>query len=172
MITSNGILLIKFFERCRLESYQDSAGVWTIGWGSTKGIKGGMLIDQAYADHLLIDQDLPDAMKRVDVMVKVPVQQCEQDSLISSAYNLRSFPALVQHLNAEGRTVYLDKLLLYCHDVQGHTLPGLKYRRCAERWMFEGMLWATIEKKIVAMRNQNLADVPWNELQEKLKDIV
>ena len=29
---------IKDFEGCRLTAYQDAAGVWTIGYGHTKGV--------------------------------------------------------------------------------------------------------------------------------------
>ena len=34
-ISPDGINLIKQFERCRLTAYQDSVGVWTIGYGTT-----------------------------------------------------------------------------------------------------------------------------------------
>ena len=37
--SQEGIALIKLYEGCRLESYQCSAGVWTIGYGSTKNVK-------------------------------------------------------------------------------------------------------------------------------------
>lgn len=33
-----GVNLIKSFEGCRLTAYQDSAGVWTIGYGHTSGL--------------------------------------------------------------------------------------------------------------------------------------
>ena len=33
-ISEEGISLIKHFEGCRLESYQDSVGIWTIGFGT------------------------------------------------------------------------------------------------------------------------------------------
>ena len=34
--SEEGISLIKNYEGCELESYQDSVGVWTIGYGHTK----------------------------------------------------------------------------------------------------------------------------------------
>ena len=40
-ISKEGIALIKKFEGCELESYQDSVGVWTIGYGHTKGVAKG-----------------------------------------------------------------------------------------------------------------------------------
>lgn len=44
---------IKEFEGVRLTSYKDSAGVWTIGAGHTRGVKSGMKITQKQADSLL-----------------------------------------------------------------------------------------------------------------------
>ena len=45
-----GLNLIKQFEGCRLSAYQCAAGVWTIGYGHTAGVKKGMTITQAQAD--------------------------------------------------------------------------------------------------------------------------
>jgi lysozyme len=44
---------IKRFEACRLTAYQDSVGVWTIGYGHTKGVKRGDKITQQQADEYL-----------------------------------------------------------------------------------------------------------------------
>lgn len=45
--------LIKHFEGCRLTAYQCPAGIWTIGYGHTAGVKPGDSISQQYADALL-----------------------------------------------------------------------------------------------------------------------
>ena len=37
-ISKNGLELIKHFEGCELKAYKCPAGVWTIGYGSTKGV--------------------------------------------------------------------------------------------------------------------------------------
>ena len=42
--SQTGIDLLKFFEGCELKAYQDSVGVWTIGYGHTKDVKSGMEI--------------------------------------------------------------------------------------------------------------------------------
>lgn len=47
------IELLKRFEGCRLKAYQDEAGVWTIGWGETAGVKKGMVWSQDHADEVL-----------------------------------------------------------------------------------------------------------------------
>ena len=44
---------IKEFEGCKLQAYQDAAGVWTIGYGHTYNVRQGDKISQQYADMLL-----------------------------------------------------------------------------------------------------------------------
>ena len=43
-ISKEGICLIKKFEGCELEAYQDAVGVWTIGYGHTKNVQEGQKI--------------------------------------------------------------------------------------------------------------------------------
>ena len=52
-ISQEGIDLIKHFEGCELESYLCSAGVLTIGYGTTKNVVDGMKITQHQAEELL-----------------------------------------------------------------------------------------------------------------------
>ena len=44
---------IKKFESCVLSAYQDSVGVWTIGYGHTAGVKKGDKITQYQAEQFL-----------------------------------------------------------------------------------------------------------------------
>lgn len=50
-----GLHIIKSFEGCRLTAYKCPAGVWTIGYGHTLGVKEGQRITQAQADGLLVE---------------------------------------------------------------------------------------------------------------------
>ena len=52
-ISNNGLSLIKRFEGCRLTAYQDSIGIWTIGYGHTSGVAKGQTITQIQADRYL-----------------------------------------------------------------------------------------------------------------------
>ncbi|ESS58134.1 putative lysozyme [Enterobacter cloacae S611] len=57
-ISDKGISLIKQFEGLRLTAYQDSVGVWTIGYGWTQPVDGkpirpGMTIKEETAERLL-----------------------------------------------------------------------------------------------------------------------
>jgi lysozyme len=47
------IKLLKQFEGCELNAYQDIVGVWTIGYGETKNVKKGDVWTQAQADQTL-----------------------------------------------------------------------------------------------------------------------
>ena len=50
---ASGVHLIKSFEGLRLKAYQDAVGVWTIGYGTTRGVKPGQEISEAQAEALL-----------------------------------------------------------------------------------------------------------------------
>ena len=86
-ISEEGISLIKNYEGCRLEAYQDSVGIWTIGYGVIKGVKEGDKINQEEADHLL-QEELPEYEGYINDMIKVPLEQCQFDALVCWVYNL------------------------------------------------------------------------------------
>jgi len=150
MISQDGIDLIKHFEGCELTSYKDSGGVLTIGYGHTKTVSANQTITEETATEYLL-QDLKDAENRVNDYIHIHLVQCELDSCISSAYNIRSFPTLAAHM-AQGKDVYLAKLLLYCHDEKGHLLSGLQIRRKAEEMLFDGMMWTDILPQVSQMQ--------------------
>ena len=132
-------LLCETFEGRRYKSYQDTAGIWTIGIGHTKKVKEGMVITDAKIDELF-EEDIADAVQRVKDYLIVEATQNELDALISQAYNLRSYATLAKHFNLD-KKVWRTKTLLYCKDVKGNFLKGLKIRRMAERLLSEGREW-------------------------------
>jgi lysozyme len=153
-ISNEGLNLIKYFEGSRLIVYKDTNGKATVGTGhlvqSKDNLQIGDAITQEQADAFL-QADLINAENKVRRFVTIPLVQCELDSLISQAYNMTSFSVLAQRLQNEGRVVYLQKLLLYCHDAKGHELLGLKRRRYAEEYMFTGQSWSQILPQVEAM---------------------
>ncbi len=90
-IAENGIKLIQHFESCRLESYQDSKGIWTIGWGNTQyenglSVKKGEVITQQRADELfktIVSRFDSGVTKRI----RSTVTQNMFDALVSFTYN-------------------------------------------------------------------------------------
>ena len=101
-ISENGLNLIKRFEGCRLSAYQDSVGVWTIGYGTTnadKAITGtticqGLKISQATADDWLRQSVDKKYGPKVDKYSAYNWNQNEYDAVVSFAYNIGSIDGL------------------------------------------------------------------------------
>ncbi len=142
-ISKGGIELIKRFEGLRLKAYQDSVGVWTIGYGWTQPVDGkkvgpGMQIDQDTADRLL-KCGVVQYEQGVNQLVKVKITQGQFDALVSFAYNLGlralSTSTLLQKLNAGDKQGAADQFGRWVN-AGGKRLDGLVARRAAEREMF------------------------------------
>lgn len=133
--------LIKHYESCKLEAYKDSVGVWTIGWGTTKGVKPGMKITQAEADRLLA-KDLDEEYEPgVQDAIKVPYSQAQFDACVSFAYNLGvgafQSSTLLKMLNAGNPKGAADQFKRWTL-AGGVSLLGLRRRRAAESLVFQG----------------------------------
>ena len=85
--SQNGIDLIKQFEGLRLEAYQCAAGVWTIGWGHTNGVKKGDKITLAQAEDFL-RSDLEKFENAINNLVKTELNQNQFDALVSFVFNI------------------------------------------------------------------------------------
>ncbi|ENO2101847.1 lysozyme [Enterobacter hormaechei] len=141
--SDKGIALIKEFEGCKLTAYQDSVGVWTIGYGWTqpvdgKPIRAGMTIKQETAERLL-KTGLVSYENDVSRLVKVRLKQGEFDALVSFTYNLGarslSTSTLLRKLNAGDYAGAADEFLRW-NEAGGKVLNGLTRRREAERALF------------------------------------
>ncbi|AVL19425.1 muraminidase [Enterobacter cloacae] len=143
--SDKGIALIKQFEGCKLTAYQDSVGVWTIGYGWTqpvdgKPIRAGMTIKQETAERLL-KTGLVSYEIDVSRLVKVGLTQGQFDALVSFTYNLGarslSTSTLLRKLNAGDYAGAADEFLRW-NKAGGKVLNGLTRRREAERDLFLG----------------------------------
>lgn len=85
-MNKKAIDLIKEFERLYLEAYLCPAGVWTIGWGHTKGVKKGMQITEEQAEELL-RKDMQDAIDVVE-MLSVDLTENQYNALVSFVFNI------------------------------------------------------------------------------------
>jgi lysozyme len=145
-ISEEGISLIKNYEGCRLEAYQDSVGIWTIGYGVIKGVKEGDKINQEEADHLL-QEELPEYEGYINDMIKVPLEQCQFDALVCWVYNLGpnnlKDSTLLRILN-EGDYNGVPEQIKRWNKAGGTVLAGLVKRRAAEADLFQGKAWERI----------------------------
>ena len=141
--SDKGIALLKEFEGCKLTAYQDSVGVWTIGYGWTqpvdgKPIRAGMTINQETAERLL-KTGLVSYESDVYRLVKVGLTQGQFDALVSFTYNLGarslSTSTLLRKLNAGDYAGAADEFLRW-NKAGGKVLNGLTRRREAERALF------------------------------------
>ena len=82
-----GVALIKKWEGLELESYQDIAGVWTIGYGHTASAKPGLVWTEQIAEAALT-RDLESREDAVARYVTAPLTQNRFDALVSLIYNI------------------------------------------------------------------------------------
>ena len=135
--SSKGVSLIKSFEGCRLKAYKCPAGVWTIGYGHTAGVKEGDTITQAQADEYLRN-DLAKYEKAVlNYDAIYHFNQNQFDALVSFTYNCGV--GNLKNLTQSGKRTLSQistKLLLY-NKAGGVVLRGLQRRRAAEKELFD-----------------------------------
>jgi lysozyme len=145
-ISNEGISLIKKFEGCELESYQDSVGVWTIGYGHTKNIKEGMTISKEQADNMLLNE-LDEYCEYVEKAVDVTLKQCEFDALVAWTYNLGptnlNKSTMLKKLNNKEYQDVPHEIKRW-NKAGGKVLQGLVRRREAESLLFQGKDWTEI----------------------------
>ena len=135
MTTSpEGRSLIKKFEGFEKKAYQCSAGVWTIGYGHTGGVKPGDEVAEAEAEALLA-ADL--AVFEAAVNAELDgLTQNQFDALVSFTYNLgegclrKSTLLRLAKINPQDARIR-HEFLRYVY-AGSKPLEGLKKRRAAE----------------------------------------
>ena len=136
-ITNAGLDIIKKYEGCRLEAYKCPAGVWTIGYGHTKGVKPGMKITVAKADEYL-KSDCKASENAVNkYQKKYNFNQNQFDALVSFTFNCGTgnLKTLLDNGNRDIDTIS-KKIPLY-NKAAGKELSGLTKRRNSEKALFD-----------------------------------
>ena len=132
-MTTTEILLQKVMEMegCRLEAYQDAAGVPTIGYGHTKNVRMGDRITQYWAKEML-REDIEEAEWLVKEL-GVAKTEGQLDALVSFVFNLgigrlkRS--TLLKTIREGGSKAQITKEFKRWVYADGKLLPGLVKRR-------------------------------------------
>lgn len=142
-ISKDGYDLIKSFEGLETTAYKDSAGIWTIGYGTIKypngtRVAGGDKITQAQAQSYL-ENDCKWVDACLDKHIKVKVSQKQFDALASFVYNVGetafSTSTLLKKLNAgdfQGAGAQFDVWV----NAGGRKVQGLVNRRAKEKALF------------------------------------
>ena len=132
-MTTTEILLQKVMEMegCRLEAYQDAAGVPTIGYGHTKNVRMGDRISEYWAKEML-REDIEEAEWQVKEL-NVARTEGQLDALVSFVFNLgigrlkRS--TLLKTIREGGSKAQITKEFKRWVYADGKLLPGLVKRR-------------------------------------------
>ncbi|MBM6929339.1 lysozyme [Parasutterella secunda] len=129
---------ISSFEGCKLTAYKCAAGVWTIGYGHTQGVREGDTCMQDLAKAWLVD-DIRETQLLLAHYVNVPVTQNEFIALVSLAFNVGvgalMKSKLLRKLNSGDREGAADEFLDF--DLAGgKKVAGLTRRRKAEHDLF------------------------------------
>ena len=142
-IGNKGLEMIKHFEGLELNAYQCAAGVWTIGYGHTKGIQPGMVITEETANDMLVEE-LEEYEGYINNMVHCSLSQHQFDALVSWVYNLGSTnlknSTLLKVLN-DWKHEEAPAQIRRWNKAGGRILEGLVRRREAEALLFMGEPW-------------------------------
>ena len=142
-LSNNGMNLLDQFEGLRLESYLDSAGIYTIGFGTIKypdgsKVKKGDKITKSQAKEYIL-HDLKEFESTVNTAVNVPLSQSQYDALVSLSYNIGSAAfknsTLLKKLNNSDYKEAAEQFLVW-NKVNSKKIQGLVKRREAEHNLF------------------------------------
>lgn len=144
MLNQATIDLVKEFEGLRTTAYKDSAGVWTIGYGTT-GRAGvgidpveGMEITEAEAEYYL-QKGLEKFSTEITGAITQPINENEFGAFVSLAYNIGSGAfkrsTALRKFNAGDKQGAANAMLMW-NKAGGRVLNGLVRRREAERALF------------------------------------
>lgn len=130
---------VKEFEGLRLNAYQCSAGVWTIGWGHTGSEVAGMLTITRKRAEQFLAADLTRTRDYLARFISAPVTKGQFIAIVSLAFNCGGYAiarsTLVRMLNAGDARGAAEQFAQWIN-VRGQPNPGLINRRAREAEIF------------------------------------
>ena len=135
-----GIDMMHHFEGCRLQAYQCSAKVWTIGWGNTyyqdkKPVKQGDKVTQDQADELF-EMIMNEFAIEVRNALTKEVNENQFSALVCFAYNVGignlKKSTLLRKVNVNPDDETIASEFAKWNKAGGKVLNGLVRRRKAE----------------------------------------
>lgn len=130
--SSKSINLIKQSESLKLAAYRCPAGVPTIGWGHTKGVKMGQVITIQEANRMLCE-DVAVCESAVNRLIKSSISQNKFDALVDFVFNLGSgnlaSSTLLKLINNNPNDPAIKGQFLKWVHSGSKVLPGLVIRR-------------------------------------------
>lgn len=130
-ISANGLALIKSFEGLRYTAYLCDGGVWTIGYGHTKGVKEGDTCTLTEANTWLLE-DVATAEEAVN-KEGLNINQNQFDALVSFVFNVGESAfkdsTLLKKIKEDPNDVSISDEFARWRYAQGKVLQGLVNRR-------------------------------------------
>jgi len=138
--SQKGIDLIKEFEGFSERVYLCPGGVYTIGYGHTRGVQIGDTCTREKAEEYLRD-DLKDTEEAIEALVTVPLTQNQFDALVSLVYNIGSgnfYDSTIRRVinTNSGDMEEYSRAWMMWKKSRGKVLKGLIRRREAEFKLF------------------------------------
>jgi len=142
-IHPDALALVRHFEGLYLKAYLCPAGVPTIGYGHTAGVRMGQTINGLQAE-VFLRADMADAARDVDRLARVPLTDQQRGALASFVFNLGAGAlrdsTLLRLLNGTdyaGAAGQFGRWVFATVNGKKVELGGLVRRRAAEAKLFE-----------------------------------
>jgi lysozyme len=136
--SQRGIELIKKHEGLRLAAYLCPAGIPTIGYGHTKGVKLGQVITETEAEQFLIE-DLKTSEQEIDSH-NLRLNQNQFDALVSFVFNVGAgnfrSSTLLRRVKLNPNDNDIENQFKRWVYANGRVLPGLIKRRNDETKLY------------------------------------
>lgn len=147
-INQKGLELVKEFEGFREEAYQDSGGIWTCGYGSTRHIdgtpvkKGDTMTEQVASDtlfHYLSAAEAAVECATEDADRAYQLNENQFSALVSFVYNVGDgafeSSTMLKLINESKFTEAAEQFVRW-NKCKGKVVDGLTRRRLAEKELF------------------------------------
>lgn len=137
--SDKGRNLIKKWEGKALKAYLCPAGVWTIGYGWTIGVKKGDTWTDEKAETMLVEGLRTYEQAVANALGAVPTTQNQFDAMVALCYNIGPANFLRSSVLREHKAQnYLTaaNAFLKWNKAGGRELPGLTNRRADERKLY------------------------------------
>jgi len=137
-VSARGRAIIKQFEGFRADAYQDVVGVWTIGFGFTRGVQPGQHMTLQQAEARLITELLGYEQAVLSGCTREPNQH-QLDAMCSLAWNIGITGFLrstVLKAHNRGDTQSASRAFGLWNKAGGREWAGLTRRRAAEAALY------------------------------------
>ncbi len=138
-INDEGLALLMRFEGFSATPYRCPAGVWTIGYGHTRGVNAASAPITRQQAMALLKEDASFSEQAVQRYAQAPLTANQFSALACLTFNIGAGAfarsTLLKRVNEQNFTAAAEEFPRW-NTANGQKLPGLIQRRAAERALF------------------------------------